>query len=215
MQIPFSNLWKGAGVMGDKMRQYRGLTFAAWGYIFLNFGFSIDGIQLLPEFVGYLLLLFAIGALFKECRNLLLLRPLCIVLAVVSTLNWVLALASRELGGHIMILDILVAVARLYFHFQFFTDIAALAKTSPKRGEVLSIRLSRCRTICTMLNTAVLAAALAAGKQGKIYYGVGGYILILISFVKFVTTCIIILTLFELRGHFKRASGEEGNRNNT
>ena len=71
MQIPFSNLWKGAGVMGDKMLQYRGLTFAAWGYFFLNFGFSIDGIQLLPEFVGYLLLLFAIGALFKECRNLL------------------------------------------------------------------------------------------------------------------------------------------------
>ena len=164
MQIPFSNFWKGAGVMGDKMLQYRGLTFAAWGYFFLNFGFSIDGIQLLPEFVGYLLL---------------------------------------------------VAVARLYFHFQFLTDIAALAKTSPKRGEVLSIRLRRCRTICTMLNTAVLAAALAAGKQGKIYYGAGGYTLILISFVKFVTTCIIILTLFELRGHFKRASGEEGNRNNT
>lgn len=43
--------------MGDKMLQYRGLTFAAWGYFFLNFGFSIDGIQLLPEFVGYLLLL--------------------------------------------------------------------------------------------------------------------------------------------------------------
>ena len=59
---------------------YGGLSNTAWGYFFLHIDFNLGvnqtSVNVLPRFVGWLLLLSAIGKLAGERRDLPLLRPL-------------------------------------------------------------------------------------------------------------------------------------------
>ena len=65
-------------------------------------------------------------------------------------------------------LALLVAAARLYFHFQFLTDMAALAERFQLQGTGLDRRLRRRRTVYTALTTAIdLVMALPAGLLGE------------------------------------------------
>ncbi|MDE6998163.1 MAG: hypothetical protein K2P04_09875, partial [Oscillospiraceae bacterium] len=68
--------------MTDRENLYKGLSHAAWGYFFLNFDFYLGTVSIFPRFAGYLLFLSTIGKLAGERRDLLLLRPLCVLLAV-------------------------------------------------------------------------------------------------------------------------------------
>ena len=61
---------------------YRGLGYAAWGYLFLHININLGNMDLLPEWAGYLLLLSAIGLLKAERRDLALLSPLGGLLAL-------------------------------------------------------------------------------------------------------------------------------------
>ena len=111
----------------DREQIYSGLSHAAWGYFFLNFDFNFNTVSIFPRFVGFLLLLSAIDKLSGERRDLALLRPLTMLLAVWSGLDWLVSWAGGDVDGHILFLDLLVAAAGLYFQFQFLTDMAALA----------------------------------------------------------------------------------------
>ena len=67
---------------------YTGVTRLAWGYFFLYFDFNLGPVSILPDFVGYLLFLSGIGLLQEERRDLALLRPLAILLAIWHTALW-------------------------------------------------------------------------------------------------------------------------------
>lgn len=109
---------------------YRGVSCAAWGYFFLYFDINLGRLQILPEFVGYGLFLYAISLLQEERRELKLLRPLGWLLLVWSLLQWVGVLLgfSTEGGGDLLqIVSLVMGIVQLYFHFQQFTDLAAIA----------------------------------------------------------------------------------------
>lgn len=61
---------------------YTGVSRAAWGYIFLYIDFKLGTVSILPSFVGIFLFLSAIDLLKGSRRDLSLLRPLGILLAV-------------------------------------------------------------------------------------------------------------------------------------
>lgn len=134
---------------------YRGLSQAAWGYFFLHFDFNLGTVSIFPRFVGFLLLLSAIGKLSGERRDLVLLRPLAALLGAWAALDWLLSWLGGTVGGHILFLDLLMAVASLYFHFQFLTDMAALAERYQPEGDDLDQRLRRRRTVYVVLMTAI------------------------------------------------------------
>lgn len=96
--------------MTDRERVYGGLSNAAWGYFFLHIHFKLNTVDILPVFVGYLLLLSAIGKLSGERRDLNLLRPLCVLLTGWSGLDWLLSWVGGDVEGHILFLDLLVTV---------------------------------------------------------------------------------------------------------
>lgn len=125
---------------------YRGLSHAAWGYFFLHIHFKLNGIDVLPTFVGWLLLLSAINKLSGERRDLSLLRPLAALMAAWQGLNWLLSWGGAGVSGHILFLDLLIAVAVIYFHFQFLTDMASLAERYEPPEGTLAPRLRRRRT---------------------------------------------------------------------
>ncbi len=128
-----------------------GVSQAAWGYFFLHININIGSVSILPAFVGYLLMLSAIGKLSGERRELGLLRPLCIILAIWNGADWLASFAGMSLDGLFTPLDILVSVAGLYFHFQFLTDMAALAERYQPQGSPIARRLINRRTVYVTL----------------------------------------------------------------
>lgn len=146
---------------------YRGLSQAAWGYFFLHFDFNLNTVSILPRFVGFLLFPSAIGKLSGERRDLILLRPLAALLGAWAALDWLLSWSGGSVSGHILFLDLLAAAANLYFHFQFLTDMAALAERYQPKGDDLDRRLRCRRTVYVVLMTAIaLVADLPAGLLG-------------------------------------------------
>lgn len=128
-----------------------GVSQAAWGYFFLHININIGSVSILPAFVGYLLMLSAIGKLSGERRELGLLRPLCIILAIWNGADWLASFAGMSLDGLFTPLDILVSVAGLYFHFQFLTDMTALAERCQPQGSPIARRLINRRTVYVTL----------------------------------------------------------------
>ncbi|MDE7243952.1 MAG: hypothetical protein K2O18_08250, partial [Oscillospiraceae bacterium] len=114
-----------------------GLSYAAWGYFFLNFDVNIQQVSILPRFAGFYLLLQAINRLAAQRRDLELLRPLCVLLMLWNAGDWLMSWAGLDLDGRFLFFDLLVGAAGLYFHFQFLTDLAALAhKYQPQDREI-------------------------------------------------------------------------------
>ena len=189
--------------MNDKVVRWRGLAYAAWGYFFINFNFSIGTINILPRFVGFLFLLCAINSLLHECKDLLLLRSFCIFFAAMNAIDWLMSFDGRTLDGRVVFFDLLVTVAILYFHFQFLTDIAVLAQTCQKDGEKLSVRLRCCRTIYTLLSTAV-GNVTAIPTAIWSYFVYQQQIFLLFGLMQGVVAVVIIVTLFQLKKRFQR-----------
>lgn len=192
--------------MTDRETLYKGLSHAAWGYFFLHFDFNLGTVSVLPRFVGYLLLLSAIGKLSGERRDLGLLRPLCVLLAASSGLDWLFSWAGADPSGLFPPLDMVVAVAGLYFHFQFLTDMAALAEHHQSEEGDLDRRLLRRRAAYTVLTTvAVVLLYLPVGRsEEQRAFAVGALAAILLLVALF-----LMGGLFELRRLFREEDEEQ------
>lgn len=184
----------------DRESLYRALSNGAWGYLFLNFDLNIGTVSVTPRFVGWLLLVAAIRDLSPERRDLALLRPLALLLAAWSGADWLLSWVHGSVGGHILFLDLLVAAAAIYFHFQFLTDLAALAQLRQPEGGSLDRRLRRRRTVYILLTTGVSVLTHLSGER---YAGFQGYAALGLSAAALITALCIMAGVFELRGLFR------------
>lgn len=193
--------------MTDREKLYHGLSQAAWGYFFLSFDFNLNSVSVLPRFVGWLLLLSAVGKLSGERRDLALLRPLCVLLAAWDGVDWLLSWGGGDLDGTILFLELLVTVAVLYFHFQFLTDMAALAARYQPEGETLDQRLYHRRTLYTVLTTAgILAGRLALRFPGEAWL----WLLGAVAVVGCVAALLVIISLFQLRRYVREGQETDG-----
>lgn len=184
----------------DRESLYRALSNGAWGYLFLNFDLNIGTVSVTPRFVGWLLLVAAIRDLSPERRDLALLRPLALLLAAWSGADWLLSWVHGSVGGHILFLDLLMAAAAIYFHFQFLTDLAALAQLRQPEGGSLDRRLRRRRTVYILLTTGVSVLMHLSGER---YAGFQGYAALGLSAAALITALCIMAGVFELRGLFR------------
>ena len=135
----------------DRASIRTGLTYAAWGYLFLHVDINVQHISMTPDFVGDLMLLTAIKYLSSARRDLLLLRPLCVLMAVWHGIQWVPVLNDHV---DILFVNLLFYTVALYFHFQFFTDMAALAEDLQPPEAHLDRTLLRFRTLYALVYTA-------------------------------------------------------------
>lgn len=132
--------------MTDNIQIRRALSKIAWGYVllYLDFHLSVNGhtLNVLPNWAGYLLIFSAIVLLGVEWRSLLLLKPFCVLLGVVSAVDWVwVLLTGQELTGRFFLFSILLICVGIYFRFQMLTDLAQLAEDNGIRAD--SLRLCR------------------------------------------------------------------------
>ncbi len=182
--------------MHEPNQLHDGLSQAAWGYFLVTFDFNINNISILPRFGGYLLLLSAIGKLSGLRRDLALLRPLCMLLACYSFGDWFLSWSGRDIDGIIPFLDLVVAVAMLYFHFQFLTDMAALAQEFQLDDDNLPARIRSHRTAYTLLVTCISLL----GSAAQIFpWGWWPGVTVFVAVVTCIVALLIMADLFHLR----------------
>lgn len=197
--------------MTDQNTLYSGLSNAAWGYFFLNFDFNLGTVSIFPRFVGFLLFLSAIKKLSGARRDLALLRPLCLLLAAWDAADCLLSWTGGNLDGHILFLDLLVAVAGLYFHFQFLTDMASFAEQHQPEGGDLDSRIRRRRTVYIVLITAVALASSMDPQRVIMGSDLMSVVLGALAVIAVITALFIMAALFELRRCFQaEPAGEDG-----
>lgn len=200
--------------MTDYERLYTGLSHAAWGYFLLHFNFNLNfdsvSINILPSFAGALLLLSAVDKLSAERRDLKLLRPLCMILAAWHLADWLLALAGTSLTGKLLFLDLIFTVVLLYFHFQFLTDMAAIAEKYQPEGETLNRRILRRRTVLLVLATIAdvasglfQAADLGQMMKMEMPFGLLTIALGVLLAVTLIVIVMIMFSLFQLRRYVR------------
>ena len=194
--------------MTDYERLYTGLSHAAWGYFLLHFNFNLNfdsaSINILPSFAGALLLLSAVDKLSAERRDLKLLRPLCMILAAWHLADWVLALTGSSLSGKLLFLDLIFTVVLLYFHFQFLTDMAAIAEKYQPEGETLNRRILRRRTVLLVLTTiADVASGLVQLLELEQVFEMTAVVWGLLSVAVLIVIVMIMFSLFQLRRYVR------------
>lgn len=185
--------------MTDYRNLYHGLDRAAWGYLFLYFNINIGNVSWLPTFVGYLLFLSAIGLMEDEERELSLLRPLGMLLAVWHGLDWFLSFLGRDLYGLSPFLDLIQTLVNLYFHFQLMTNLATLATRLQPEDQEIDRTLLKYRTIQTIMITGLHIISGFSGWFGEFWTILSGSM-----GVAYVIAGIALMrTLFRFRNVFK------------
>lgn len=191
--------------MTDRSSLYKGLSCAAWGYLFLNLDFNLGNVSILPRFLGWLLFLYTIDELKEERRDLALLRPLAILLALWTGADWLASWAGRDVDGLFQPLDLVIAAAQIYFQFQFLTDMAALARAClpHPEEELLSRRILLCRTVQVVL---VTLFSFAAYVPSRLSNDVTGIIVMILAIAYCLLGIWLMISLFSLRRAFQDAA---------
>ena len=174
---------------------YKSIKKIALGYFFIYFNFNINTINILPSFVGYLLIFLAIRDLACEEKELLLLRPFAIILICWHGAKWLLSWGSVDLDGLLEIGGLLIGLINLYFHFQLLTNLAAIASKYQDEGDEMDATLLRCRTF----QTVTLTAAMIIRRLTNLFGEYAGFITIGLAILYIVAGIIIIKTLIELK----------------
>lgn len=196
--------------MNNLEKLSKSVKFIAIGYIFIYFNFTLNNIDLLPSFAGYLFMLSALPEITKEEDSASLLRPLAIILAVWNGFVWVLSIFTRLniFPSLISGLSLFASVIAIYFHFQLLTYLARIAE---KYGCPEAEKLLKLRTVTTVI-TAVLTLPLH-------WFGIK-FIMICAAIINFVILILITVLLFKLRNSLLNAEpiefiSEEKSDNNT
>lgn len=179
----------------NNYHMYDGLTKLVWSYFFIYFDFNISTVNILPTFVGYLLILLAIRDLACEEKELLLLRPFAIILICWHGAKWIFSLGAVDLDGLLEIGGLLIGLINLYFHFQLLTNLASIARKYQDEGDEMDATLLRCR----IFQTVTLTAAMIIRKLTNLFGEYAGFITIGLAILYIIAGIIIIKTLVELK----------------
>ena len=185
--------------MTHRQTLYDAISKAAWGYFFLYFDLKLNSVSVLPSFVGFLLFLSAIKLIKEERRDLELLRPLGTLLAVWHGGNWLASWLGTSLDGLFPMVDLIISLAGVYFHFQMLTDFAALAARYQQPEQDLDRRLLKWRTRQTLLLTAISLCAYPLRFLTELWEPT----MIVLAIAGFITSLCIMFTLFDLRRIFR------------
>ena len=118
----------------------------AISYIFIYFSINIWVIDILPDWLGYFMIVAALPVISQEERSAQLLRPFGIALGVWTIIEWILKMIGAE--WNLMLINLVVGIIVIYFHFQLITNIASLDIEESKRKRLLILR-----TLIVILHT--------------------------------------------------------------
>lgn len=182
---------------------YQGVSRIAWSYLFSLLNINLGTLNILPNWVAFVLLYGAVNLLADQEPELLLLKPFCILLGTWAAVQWVGQIFGWSPSFYP--LDLIIQVISLYFYFQLLTNLAHLA--ARYGGEALSGRILRLRTAQILLDTfTAVYLYVASGRTGISIPGEAlGLSLGILLVAGLILMISIMSALFKLRGCFQGA----------
>lgn len=110
--------------------EQRSLTYLKWGFLFLCLNINIRSFELLPDFVGFLLLFGSIQSHSRQTEAEKTLKPLLLILAADYFLHWILDFQNG-------IEALLALVISLYVLFVLIGEVAE--RIRPEQSEKASL----------------------------------------------------------------------------
>lgn len=120
----------------------------AVSYIFIYFSINIWVIDILPDWLGYFMIVSVLPILSHKEQSAQLLKPLGITLGIWNIIEWGLKTLGAE--WDLSLIGLIIGIITIYFNFQLITNIANLDIEQPKRKRLLTLR-----TIIVILHTLV------------------------------------------------------------
>lgn len=126
-----------------------------FGYAFLYLNLNLGRVNLLPNWVGYLLIRETCDDIGEQEPSIVLLKPLAALLAGYEGVLWLCKLFAVSVS--IPAVEVVIAVVSLYFHYQLMTNLGDLADHLhlSERDRLYSIRIWQA-ALTTLLGVPVL-----------------------------------------------------------
>jgi hypothetical protein len=124
----------------DRQRLIDSVKLVAKAYFVLYLNINFGTLNMLPNWLSYILILKALPILAEYAPSALLLRPVGILLAVWEGILWLAALFGWGFDGYII--GVIASIVSLYFHFQLLTNLSDIAEGfyCPEHKKILTLR---------------------------------------------------------------------------
>lgn len=145
------------------MNLKKGLSLVAFGFLFtlvnLNLTFNGSSLNVMPDFVGWILFFLAIDPLGDYAADKKYLKWAALVLAVFTAAFWILDLAKPELDPGLV--KTVVSVAETVYMFLLFGVLEKIAHdfASPLEGSIRTLKILNVALIAGFVVIGLLAAA--------------------------------------------------------
>lgn len=160
----------------------------AISYIFIYFHINISVIDILPDWLGYFMIVSALPILSEKEQSAQLLKPFGIAIVIWNIINWVLKITDAQ--WNLTLISLLFSIVTIYFHFQLITNITNLDIEQSKRKRLLTLR-----TATVLLHTVLtLSLFIPTTIDNEVY----SYILIFMAIPQIILCFWIACELFGL-----------------
>ena len=110
----------------------------AISYILIYLHVNISVIDILPDWLGYFLIVSVLPIISEKEKSAQLLKPFGIAIGIWNIFEDVLKIAGDELN--LTVISLVFNVVTIYFHFQLITNIANLDIEEQKKKRLLNLR---------------------------------------------------------------------------
>lgn len=116
--------------MIDKNEMSKAIGGIAWGYVFIHMHLNLGTIDILADWIGYFMIVKALGVVGKCEESALLLKNPGLAITVWIFITWAINILQLSPSGFIYgTIDMIFSILILYFHFQLLTNLADVAET--------------------------------------------------------------------------------------
>ena len=172
----------------------------AISYILIYLHVNISVIDILPDWLGYFLIVSVLPIISEKEKSAQLLKPFGIAIGVWNIAEAILSLMGAE--WNLTIISLVFNVVTIYFHFQLITNIANLDIEEAKKKRLLNLR-----TATVLLHT-VTSLALLVPTMFDIDYEIYSYFVIVMLIPQLVICFWISFELFKISKDMKEKEVE-------
>ncbi len=172
----------------------------AISYILIYLHVNISVIDILPDWLGYFLIVSVLPIISEKEKSAQLLKPFGIAIGVWNIAEAILSLMGAE--WNLTIISLVFNVVTIYFHFQLITNIANLDIEEAKKKRLLNLR-----TATVLLHT-VTSLALLVPTMFDIDYEIYSYFVIVMLIPQLVICFWISGELFKISKDMKEKEVE-------
>ncbi len=165
----------------------------AISYVFIYFNINISAVDILPDWLGYFMIVSVLPVLSEKEPSAGLLKPFGIAIGIWNIVS--LALKITAVPWNLTLISLLFSIITIYFYFQLITNIASLDIEQSKRKRLLALR-----TATVLLHTVLtLSLFIPTAINTEAY----SYIILLLSVPQIILCFWIVGELFGLSKFLK------------